>query len=179
MTASDSAIVRRVLDGDTEAFAVLVARHHASCVRLATHVLGTREDAEDAVQETFLRAYRHLARYQERERFTGWLFRILVNQCRTTLARRRRGETRIAQRAPEVTSWDEDAAEWAERGARLRSALGQLHPLQREAVLLRFSADLSYEEMATATGAGVSALKMRVKRACAQLRAILGESIHA
>jgi len=48
-----------------------------------------------------------------------------------------------------------------------------------EAVLLRFSADLSYEEMAAATGAGVSALKMRVKRACAQLRAMLGESIHA
>jgi len=63
MTASDSAIVRRVLDGDTESFAVLVARHHAACVRLATHVLGTREDAEDAVQETFLRAYRHLVRY--------------------------------------------------------------------------------------------------------------------
>jgi len=179
MTASDSAIVRRVLDGDTESFAVLVARHHAACVRLATHVLGTREDAEDAVQETFLRAYRHLVRYQERERFTGWLFRILVNQCRTTLARRRRGETHIIEGAPELASWDEDVAVWAERDEMLRTALERLHPLQREAVLLRFSADLSYEEMAAATGAGVSALKMRVKRACAQLRAMLGESIHA
>lgn len=179
MTASDSAIVRRVLDGDTEAFAVLVARHHAACLRLATHVLGTREDAEDAVQETFLRAYRHLSRYEERERFTGWLFRILVNQCRTTLARRRRGETHIAEGAPELASWDEDVAEGSERDAMLRTALARLHPLQREAVLLRFSADLSYDEMAVATGAGVSALKMRVKRACAQLRAMLGESIHA
>lgn len=179
MTASDSAIVRRVLDGDTESFAVLVARHHAACLRLATHVLGTREDAEDAVQETFLRAYRHLVRYQERERFTGWLFRILVNQCRTTLARRRRGETHIAEGAPELASCDEDVAEWAERDEMLRTALERLHPLQREAVLLRFSADLSYEEMAAATGAGVSALKMRVKRACAQLRVMLGESIHA
>lgn len=179
MTASDSAIVRRVLDGDTEAFAVLVARHHAACVRLATHVLGTREDAEDAVQETFLRAYRHLGRYEERERFTGWLFRILVNQCRTTLARRRRLETHIADGAPELASWDDDVAEGAERDEMLRTALARLHPMQREAVLLRFSADLSYEEMAAATGAGVSALKMRVKRACAQLRAMLGESIHA
>ena len=179
MTASDSAIVRRVLDGDTEAFAVLVTRYHPACVRLATHALGTREDAEDAVQETFLRAYRHLGRYEERERFTGWLFRILVNQCRTTLARRRRGETHVAEGAGEPASWDEDVAEGAERDEMLRTALARLHPLQREAVLLRFSADLSYEEMAAATGAGVSALKMRVKRACAQLRAMLGESIHA
>ncbi|MGH7649323.1 MAG: RNA polymerase sigma factor [Gemmatimonadaceae bacterium] len=178
MTASDSAIVRRVLDGDTEAFAVLVGRHHAACLRLATHVLGTREDAEDAVQESFLRAYRHLARYQERERFTGWLFRILVNQCRTTLARRRRGEESMPDHEIEPASWDEDAAEWADRDAMLRRALATLHPLQREAVVLRFSADLSYEEMAAATGAGVSALKSRVKRACAQLRALLGESIH-
>src|SRR6185312_13210271 len=134
MIASDSAIVRRVLDGDTEAFAVLVERHHAACLRLATHVLGTREDAEDAVQESFLRAYRHLARYQERERFTGWLFRILVNQCRTTLARRRRGEAPMPDHAIEPASWDEDAAEWADRDAILRRALATLHPLQREAV---------------------------------------------
>ncbi|HEX5179408.1 MAG TPA: sigma-70 family RNA polymerase sigma factor [Gemmatimonadaceae bacterium] len=179
MTASDSAIVRRVLDGDTEAFAILVSRHHAACLRLATHVLGSREDAEDATQETFLRAYRHLGRYQERERFTGWLFRILVNQCRTTLARRRRGEAQLADAGIELGSWDEDAAEWAERDAMLRTALARLHPVQREAVLLRFSADLSYEEMAAATGVGVSALKMRVKRACARMRALLGESIHA
>ena len=179
MTASDSAIVRRVLDGDTEAFAVLVARHHAACLRLATHVLGTREDAEDVVQETFLRAYRHLVRYEERERFTGWLFRILLNQCRTMLARRRRGEAHVAEGAVELAAWDEDESEAAERGEMLRGALARLHPLQREAVLLRFSADLSYEEMAAATGAGVSALKMRVKRACAHLRAMLGESIHA
>lgn len=178
MTASDSAIVRRVLDGDTEAFAALVERHHASCLRLATHMLGTREDAEDAVQESFLRAYRHLSRYQERERFTGWLLRILVNQCRTTLARRQRGEAALPAHAMEPGSWDEDAAEWADRGAHLARALARLHPLQREAVLLRFSADLSYEEMAVATGAGVSALKMRVKRACTRLRALLGESIH-
>lgn len=179
MIASDSAIVRRVLDGDTEAFAVLVERHHAACLRLATHVLGTREDAEDAVQESFLRAYRHLARYQERERFTGWLFRILVNQCRTMLARRRRGECAMPERAAEPASWDHDAAEWADRGDQLQNALAQLHPLQREAVLLRYSAELSYDEMAVATGAGVSALKMRVNRACAKLRALLGESIHA
>src|SRR5690348_1856203 len=179
MTASDSAIVRRVLDGDTESFAVLVARHHAACLRLATRVLGTREDAEDAVQETFLRAYRHLVRYEERERFTGWLFRILVNQCRTTLARRRRGESLIVDGALALGSWDDDVAEGAERDDMLRTALARLHPLQREAVLLRYSADLSYEEMAVATGAGVSALKMRVKRACAHLRAMLDESIHA
>lgn len=177
MSASDSAVVRRVLAGDTEAFAALVTAHHGRCLRLALHLLGTREDAEDAVQETFLRAYRHLARYEERERFAAWLFRILVNQCRTQLARRRRAAVAIGD--PERFAADEaDPADWVSREHALDRALARLDPPQREAVLLRFAADLSYEEMAAATGVGVSALKMRVRRGCARLRLLLGAAAH-
>ena len=179
MTASDAAIVRQVLDGNPEAFGVLVARHQERCTRLALHITGSREDAEDAVQETFLRAYRSLASYQERDRFSAWLVRILVNQCRTTLAKRRRHA--------EVPDWDwaavpgdveEHPAERAALREELERALATLEPEQREAVVLKFADELTYDEIATATGASVSALKMRVQRACRRLRALLQEIHH-
>jgi RNA polymerase sigma-70 factor (ECF subfamily) len=177
--ASDAAIVRQVLDGDTEAFGVLVERHQERCTRLALHITGSREDAEDAVQETFLRAYRSLASYQERDRFSAWLVRILVNQCRTTLARQRRRAV--------VADWDwavapgeveEHPADRAALREELERALATLEPEQREAVVLKFADELTYDEIATATGASVSALKMRVQRACRRLRALLQEIHH-
>jgi RNA polymerase sigma-70 factor (ECF subfamily) len=179
MPLTDAAIVRRVLTGDTEAFGVLVERHYDGCVRLALHIVGNREDAEDAAQETFLRAFRYLGGYQERERFAAWLYRILVNQCRSTLARRRRGEAALPEW--ERATRDADDEHPVERDAmreELARALALLPPDQREAVVLKFGEDLTYDEMATITGAGISALKMRVKRACARLRALLLEGMH-
>lgn len=179
MPLTDAAIVRRVLTGDTEAFGILVERHHDRCVRLALHIIGNREDAEDAVQDTFLRAYRYLGGYRERERFAAWLYRILVNQCRTVLARRRRGETALPEwerAAPDAS--DEHDAERAALQEELERALALLPPDQREAVVLKFGEDLTYDEMSAITGAGTSALKMRVKRACARLRALLLEDTH-
>src|SRR5215213_4578361 len=90
--ATDANVVERVLGGDTDAYAVLVSRYHARCLRYAERILRNRADAEDAVQETFIRAYDALGRYEERSRFTAWLFRILVNQCRAAAGRRGRRE---------------------------------------------------------------------------------------
>src|SRR5215211_2226778 len=87
---TDATLVRRVLDGDTAAFTTLVDRHAAACTRFAVRMLGNREDAEDSVQESFLRAYRSLARYEDRQAFRTWLFQILVNRCRTAAVRRQR-----------------------------------------------------------------------------------------
>ncbi|HEX6537399.1 MAG TPA: sigma-70 family RNA polymerase sigma factor [Gemmatimonadaceae bacterium] len=178
MTPADAPIVSRVLDGDREAFAILVDRHYERCVRVAMHLLGNREDAEDAAQETFLRAYRHLAKYQERERFAAWLLRILTNQCRTQLARRRTEAARGAGDGFDAGTLPLDEPLPSERaglGEELARALALLPADQREAVVLRFAEDLSYDEMAAVTGAGVSALKMRVQRACTRLRALLME----
>ncbi len=180
MAAADAQIVRGVLGGDTEAFGVLVDRYHERCLRLALHILGSREDAEDAVQESFLRAYRYLGGYREREKFAAWLYRILVNQCRTMLGRRQRRELPMAE-----WEWNSRAAidaGGADRGEmrdELARALAALTPDQREAVVLRYADDLTYEEMAAITGAGISALKMRVQRACARLRELLLEKTHA
>ena len=167
----DATVVRRVLAGDGEAFGVLVERHYDRCLRLALHLLGDRAEAEDAVQEALLRAYRHLGGYREQDRFAAWLSRIVVNQCRSARAKARRP-------LPPTLEWGVDGpSEHPADGAALRDEvahlLATLPPEQREALVLRFGEELSFDEMAAATGATVGALKMRVQRACRRLRALL------
>jgi len=173
---TDATLVRRVLDGDPRAFTILVDRHLQPCLRFATRMLGGRHDAEDVTQEALLRAYRALATYDTAGSFRTWLFAILVNRCRTSLLQRSRYVRRV------VT--DEDAMHNAVSGddatatelrIEIERALALLEPDQREAFLLKHVEQLGYDEMAAVTGAGVSALKMRVKRACERLQELLGE----
>ena len=173
---TERAIIQRVLAGDAEAFALLVDQHYGRCARLAYRILGNREDAEEAVQDAFLRAYRALGGYEDRERFVAWLTRILVNQCRTLRARTERhdavfGDDVDPDYAARYSGGDTTDNGWPD----LDAALAKLPADQREAVVLRYSDDLTYEEMARVTGAGESALKMRVQRAFVRLRALLQE----
>ena len=175
METSDAAVVRRVLDGDVEAFSILVERYHDHYVRFAAHLVGNREDAEEVVQDTFLRAYRALGRYEERERFGAWMLRILVNRARTVSAIGRRREKLFPEQVDETLPEAAEAhpAERAALREEVSRALAQLGPDQREAFLLHYVEGLSYEEMSAITGSGISALKMRVKRSCERLREIL------
>lgn len=176
---SDEAIARRARAGDTAAFAELVARYRDRLGRYALHMLGNREDAEEALQDSFVRAFRSLYRYDDRAPFGPWLFTILVNRCRTVGRRTSRRERLFVQDdvtlnespAPERV----EATEWDET---IRRALDRLAPAAREAFLLKYVEELEYEEMARLTGVGVSALKMRVKRAAEQLRTFLTEVEH-
>lgn len=173
---TDAMLVRRVMDGDTAAFTALVDRHAAACTRFATRMLGNREDAEDAVQESFLRAYRSLGRYEERQAFRTWLFQILINRCRTAAVRRQRRQRMFLVDDNAVASASvRPSADSTDLRAELRRAIDALDPEQREAFLLKHVEQLSYDEMAAATGVGVSALKMRVKRACDRMQWMLRE----
>ena len=175
METSDAAVVRRVLGGDVEAYGILVERYFDHYVRFAAHLVGNREDAEEVVQDTFLRAYRALGRYEERERFGAWLLRILVNRARTVSAIGRRREKMFPEQIDESLP-EASEAHPADRAAlreEMARALSQLGRDQREAFLLHYVEGMSYEEMAAITGSGVSALKMRVKRSCERLREIL------
>ena len=175
-TMTDAMFVRRVLDGDTAAFTTLVDRHAAACTRFATRMLGNREDAEDATQETFLRAYRSLARYEERQAFRTWLFQILINRCRTAAVRRERRHRMFLVDDDAVASASvRPAAEASDLRAELQRVVDALDADQREAFLLKHVEQLSYDQMAAATGVGVSALKMRVKRACDRMQWMLRE----
>jgi len=163
---SDAALVARVLEGDPTAFRVLVDRHYAACGRFAYRMLGQREDTEDVLQETFVRLYRALGSYEERESFRGWLYRILVNECRSLARRRVRRERRfvsddgVAERRA-GPSGDHDS----ELRDVLQRALDRVEPPMREAFLLKYGEGFDYPAMAAMTGSSVSALKMRVKRA--------------
>lgn len=173
---TDAELVRRVLEGDTAAFTIIVDRHAAACTRFAMRMLGNREDAEDVTQETFLRAYRSLGRYEERQAFRTWLFQILVNRCRTAGVRRqRRHRMFLVDDGAVAGASVRAAAESTELRAELQRAIEALDPEQREAFLLKHVEQLSYEEMAAATGVGISALKMRVKRACDRMQWMLRE----
>ena len=174
--SSDAAIVARVLRGNAEAFRELVDRYRDQYARYALHMLGNREDAEEALQDVFTRAYRSLARCEDPERFGAWLFRILVNRCRTAGTRRgRRARTFVTDDAALLGASEEhpeDRAAWREE---IDRALQQLRSEQREAFLLKYVEELGYDEMSRMTGVGVSALKMRVMRACERLRDLLSE----
>ena len=174
--SSDAVIVARVLRGDMKAFRVLIERYRDRYARYAVHMLGNREDAEEALQDAFTRAYRSLARCEDPERFGAWLFRILVNRCRTIGARRgRRSKTFVVDEGALLDAAIDhpaDSAAWREE---IERALRQLRAEQREAFLLKYVEELGYDEMSQLTGVGVSALKMRVMRACERLRELLSE----
>jgi RNA polymerase sigma-70 factor (ECF subfamily) len=173
----DSALVNRAKLGDIQAFEAIVARYYARCLRFAHGMLRDPADADDVVQETFVRLYRALPRYEERQRFDSWLFRILGNCCRTA--------NLIQQRRESIDHHDEatllelpaadrpDAAFDHEWGAEVRRALAEVPDYNREIFLLHYVEGFSYEEIERITGVRQSALKMRVKRASDFLRARL------
>ena len=169
---SDAVYVQQVLNGNADAFTRLVDRYYERCLRFAVRMLGDRDDADDALQQTFLRAYRSLGKYQERDRFSAWLYRILVNQCRSAASRRsQRERVFVREEVALLNAADRHQGSTGEDEELMRRILAELDPLLREAFVLKYVEDLSYEEMSAATGVGVSALKMRAKRACDRLRA--------
>ena len=177
MGISDAAVVSRIREGESDAFALLFERYHERCARLAMRLLGDSDDAADAVQDAFIRAYLSLDSYQERDRFGSWLMCIVANRCRsaTDAARRRAsvaGEWMRAYGDPvhgaEVPCEGDHAL-----AERLDNALGSLPDATRTVVLRKYGEDLTYEEISADTGIAVSALKMRVARGSAQLRRTL------
>jgi RNA polymerase sigma-70 factor, ECF subfamily len=169
MVNLDSDLIARVRQGDVAAFDALVGRHADACWRFAFRLLGHRADAEDAVQESWLRVCRALPRYREQSQFKSWLFQILVNECRTARERRSRERRRIID-DPTALQLASAGADHADLHDALQRGLGRLDADQREAVLLKLGEGLEYDEMARITGSSVSALKMRVLRGRQALR---------
>ena len=173
MAPTDDDLVRRVTGGDAGSYAILVERYYERSLRFGLRMLGNRADAEEAVQNAFVRVYRALDKYDARSRFESWLFQIVANQCRTLGAKRRRRERTFVPIDATHDFGEPPAAAEVYRSMDVQRALDQLSPDQREALLMFYMEDRSYEDIADVTGLGVSALKMRVKRAREQLRKAL------
>lgn len=161
----DAEVVQQVRAGNVEAYAVLVRRYRERYGRFAMHMLGDRDDAEDAMQDAFVRAYESLGRLQQPERFGAWLLSILANRCRTRRGRRARREATFLPEARGADAGIDPPGDRSELREEIAAALDALPADQREAFLLHHVEELDYERMHDVTGAGVSALKMRVKRA--------------
>jgi RNA polymerase sigma-70 factor, ECF subfamily len=172
MSDSDAALVARTLAGDLDAYAALMSRYRDAFGRYAVHMLGNPDDAQEAMQDSFVRAYRALGSCREPARFGAWLFRIVVNRCRTVRRRLQRHRRFDGHLPDDVPSRGErpDAFEWRDE---IAGALARLRPHYREAFLLRYVEELDYGEMARMTGVKEPALRMRVKRASDQLRDLL------
>ncbi len=173
--------VARAIAGDHAAFANLVAAYQGPVFNLAYRMLGNGGDAEDAAQETFLRAYDRLASYEPDRKFSSWILSIASHYCIDQLRRRRGGMESLDDEAgerelPATEAEPEEAALATEQERTLQYALGQLPPAYRLAVILRYWNDLSYEEIADATGSSVSAIKSRLHRARLMLAESIGET---
>lgn len=175
--ATDGEVVRSVLAGDAERYAVLVRRYRDRYARFAARMLGSVDAAEDAVQDAFVRAFDQLAQCREPDKFAGWLFLILRNRCFAERRRRGRGTRPLEPADEAVASNDrpDGTAELVEWTSALAAALQRLTPEQHEVFVLKHVEGLSYEEIAQATGASVASLKMRMHRAYDRLRELLKE----
>jgi RNA polymerase sigma-70 factor, ECF subfamily len=182
----ESALVAAAKAGDVPAFETLVGRYERKIFRLTQNITQNREDAEDAMQEAFLKAFEHLHAFEGNSRFYTWLVRIAVNQALMKLRKRR----------PNIVSLDEDVdtgedmvprdvEDWgpspADRYAQtqlseiLTKAIGELDPPFRIVFQLRDIEELSTEETADALGLSVPAVKSRLLRARLKLRQTLDQ----
>jgi RNA polymerase sigma-70 factor (ECF subfamily) len=165
-SADDAALVRRCLAGETAAFEALVIEYQRLAFTVALRMLGNYEDARDATQNAFVKAFEKLASYEPRYRFFSWMYRILVNECLNARRARHPGDE-LTDRASDERS--ADTVEAAERRRDIKAALLALPLHYREVIVLRHFAQMSYEEMSAALGVPVKTVKSRLHTARVQL----------
>ena len=179
--ADRAGVLARARQGDEDAFRMLVEQHSRSVFRLAYRMTGNEQDAEDVVQESFLRAYKQLGRFESRANFGTWIYRITANCCvdlmRSRQARHDQSRGESLEAAETLPPGDgpgpERLAESAEIDRRVQAALGDLSPLERAAFTLRHYEGRSIDEISATLGLGTSAAKHSVFRAVKKLRVLL------
>jgi RNA polymerase sigma-70 factor, ECF subfamily len=192
MELTDAAIVARARSGDSDAFRVLVERHSRPLFRLAFRMIGNEQDAEDVVQESFLRAFRQLAKFDERASFGTWLFRIVSN-CSLDVVRSRKRRSELAPQVepdrPEledpVAALPSDAPDpermalSGELRARVADAMNDLSATERTAFVLRHFEGMRIEDVSRVLECQPGAAKHSVFRAVQKLRRALEPVVSA
>jgi RNA polymerase sigma-70 factor, ECF subfamily len=172
--------IERAQSGDSDAFRLLVEQHSRVIFRLAFRMTGNEQDAEDVVQETFLRAYKRISDYEARASFSTWLYRIASNYALDLIRSRRRHEERrergssedrdILQTIPEASPGPDRLAYGGQVKDRVNAALDELTAQERTAFVLRHFEGLSIEEIGRTLGTGTNATKHSIFRAVQKLR---------
>lgn len=183
MEETEAAALARAKAGDADGFRLLVERHSRSVFRLAYRLTGHEQDAEDVVQETFLRAYRQLQNFESRASFGTWVYRIAANYSLDLIRSRKRHQAE----QPETGDAEADVvasiaatdpapdrlAYSGQLGQQIAAALQNLSEQERTAFVLRHFEGFSIEEISDALGLGASAAKHSIFRAVQKLRAAL------
>jgi len=189
MHESDRSAVAQVCGGDGNAFQSLVERHSKYVFHVAYRLTGSSQDAEDVVQETFLKAYRQLSRFEARADFRTWLHRITVN-CSIDFIRARRSreigqdlsdveDAAAADLAQGASPSPDRLAMSAQINERVREALEGLTKMERAAFMLRHVEGRPIREVAAALGLKTEATKNSIFRAVRKMRAALEPFVHA
>ena len=167
----DSVIVDRCLAGDTDAFELLVDRYHRVLFSVALRMLGDRDEAADATQTAFVKAYERLTGYRAEYRFFSWIYRILANECLNRL-RARRPQEPLDTELP-GSGGPMDAFEVAERRRQVQAAILALTPEYREVIVLRHFGELHYDDIAATLGIPSKTVKSRLYSARQRLLDLL------
>lgn len=167
----EDGLIGRCLAGDSAAFEPLVERYHRPLFGAAVRLLGSREEARDVTQTVFLKAYQALPSCDRQRRFFSWIYRILLNECLNAIRARRPSEALSDTLASPVQQLD--LVDQAETRQRVRQALLQLTETQRDVIVLRHFADMSYDQIALALGVPEKTVKSRLFSARQRLCEIL------
>ncbi len=178
-TMTDDALVAASLAGATDAFDVLVTRHRRAVYHVCYRFVNNHEDAADLTQDTFVRAWKALARFRGQARFSTWVHRIAVNVSLNQVSLKTpRGEAVDFDTMPDTREpAPGQSLVVAERHALVRAAVAALPPRQRAALILRTYHELSHQEVAGLVGTSVGAVKANVFHALANLRKRLGPQL--
>src|ERR1041384_2967725 len=170
----ENEIIARVLAGETRAFALLVDRHRERGMALAVRMLGSREDAEEALQDAFIRAFRSLGRFEGKARFSTWLYRIVFNVCYSVLRSRApvgmEVEPEYVQERCIASDRPDTICEGAELQRIVHEAIEALPPVYGTVFTLYMVNEMTYDEIAETTGLPLNTVKTRIFRARAMLR---------
>lgn len=169
---TDRELIAAAAKGEIAAFATLIGRYRDVRTRYALRMLGDYDAADEALQAAIVRAFQSISRYREPEQFEGWLFRIVVNECRSRALRTAVRARRATGEVDAIADW-RAAVEGTDNGADVQRALDQIDPINREAFILQYIEELTYPQISDLTGANVVTLERQVDRAVSRLRELL------
>lgn len=171
----EAAIVARVLKGERQEYALLVEEYKNTVFNLAYRMTGNSEDANDLTQETFIRAYQYLWRYDRRRKLFTWIYTIALNIIKTHLRKKRHYKSVEEINTNLLTDKNPSPEERLIEDQEINTYLLRLDDELRFLLIMKFQQELSFEEIAEITGKSLSAIKMRIYRGLEKLKELMSK----